>query len=366
MTSIESPHANRASESRHSQRGASKALFFFERAHAASMRAMQSPQNPVERFLNIGGAIVRLRFASAQLHRLVLPALEHLTVEPTQDAELTVWLWDSSSTGVAMPRPTWLPESVTFRGDVVGYNDHRISTAFQPDASLLSLFDAERSEAIYWIRDAQCMPLYERAAPLLRVFHSWLQRRGQQVVHAAAVGTPSGGVLLAGRGGAGKSNTAMACMNGGLLYAADDYCVLSPGSVPAVSSLYSSGKTHSEDVSRLSFLAPLISNHENLGTEKALYFFHDSFADKLITGFPLRAILLPRVTGGRHTSLKAASPAAGVLALSPSTLAQLPGSSRETIEIIAGVCRQVPVYHIELGTDTEEIPGIIAPLLSPT
>ncbi len=365
MSPVGSPHADRASEPLRKLNGTSDALAFFETAYAASLRAVQGSQEPVERFFDIAGAVVRLRFAGPTLPHLVLPALEHLAVAPHPDAALTVWLWDTASSGVSMPHPTWRPESVTFRGDVAGYNDQRISTAFQGDASLLSIFDAERSEAIYWLRDAQSMPFYERAAPLLRILNWWLQRRGQQVVHAAAVGTTSGGVLIAGKGGAGKSNTAIACMEGGLRYAADDYCILSPSIAPAVWSLYNSGKTHADDVSRLPFLAPLISNRENLGTEKALYFFQHGFADTLITQFPLRAILLPRVTGGRNTSMRVASPAAAVLAISPSTLSQLPGSNRQTIEIIASVCRQVPIYHLELGTDTRQIARAIASLISP-
>jgi hypothetical protein len=363
MATQEMPRAASAGEPAHVTHSRSESLDFFRRAMDAATRA-EAVADSIDRFISLGGETVRLRFSVGSLQSYVMPALDHLSASPTGAPALTVHIWDSASTGVQMPRPAWRTEAVEFRGDVQGFNDDRISTAFQADASLLSIFDSESNEAVYWIRNSADIPFYEQAAPLLRIFHWWFRQRGMQVVHAAAVGTSSGGVLIAGKGGAGKSNTALACVKAGLGYASDDYCVLSPGEVPQVWSLYNSGKTRTEDVERLPFLAPLIANPNRGTDEKALYFLQRGMAARLIRNFPLRAILLPRITGEVETRLQPASPSAGVLSLSPSTVSQLPGSSRDAVATIARVCRKVPVYHLELGTDRNQIPRVISALLA--
>lgn len=338
-------------------------LEFFNSVYAATQRAARVVGETFDRYYSIGSATIRLRFVGRELIPLVTPALEHLA-SPTREADLTVWILETASAGVSMPPAPWRMEDVTRRGDIPAFTNNRIATVLQPDATLLSLLDAERHIAIYWIRDARDMPLYERAAPLLRIIHWWQRSRGLQVVHGAAVGSPSGGVLLAGKSGSGKSTTALACVQGGLSYVADDYCLLGAQPVSTVFSLYNSAKTHAHDLDRLPFVAPFVSNAEHLATEKAVYFFQQHLPDRLLHQFPLRAILIPRVTGARETTLSAAPPSAGVVSLAPSTLAQLPGSNRETIEIIAAVCRLVPVYHLHLGTDTEQISRVISTLLS--
>lgn len=338
-------------------------LDFFNSVYDATQRAKRVVGETLDRYYEIGNATIRLRFVGRELIPLVNPALEHLA-SPKRDADLTVWILDSASTGVSMPPAPWRMQDVTRRGDIPAFTNNRIATVLQPDATLLSLLDVERRIAIYWIRDARDMPLYERAAPLLRIIHWWQRSRGLQVVHGAAVGTPSGGVLLAGKSGSGKSTTALACVHAGLGYVADDYCLLGAQPVPTVFSLYNSAKTHAHDLDRLPFVAPFVSNAEHLATEKALYFFQRHLPDRLLREFPLRAILIPRVTGARETILSAAPPSAGVVSLAPSTLSQLPGSNRETIEIIAAVCRLVPVFYLQLGTEMSEIPRVISNLLT--
>ncbi len=339
-------------------------LAFFNQTQSTSKRAEEIAGEPVRLCFEIGGAPVQLRFAGPSLVPVVTAALNHLAIPSSVNPTLVVRVWDTTSTGITMPRPPWSADDVSFRGDVRGYNDDRISTAFQADATLLSIFDARRNEAVYWIRDPMRMPLYETAAPLLRIFHWWLQTRRMQVVHGGAVGTPAGGVLLAGRSGSGKSNTALACLEAGLGYAGDDYCVIAAGDRPAVFSLYNSGKTHAMDIARLPYLAPLISNQASLGSEKALYFLHLHYPERVVSQFPLRAILLPRVSRERNTTLRDAKPSIGVATLCPSTISQLPGASHQAIETIADICRRVPIYHIELGTDQRQIPEVISRLLS--
>jgi hypothetical protein len=312
----------------------------------------------------MGGLCVLLRFAGPALIPFLTPALEHLEVESSQEPDLTVCLWDSESTNTKMPPPPWSSEDYLPRGEVRGFNNERIRTVLDLGSGILSLLDTANSVALYWIPQPTAVPYWETGAPLRTIFHWFMGRRQRRFVHAAAVGKPDGGVLLAGKGGSGKSTTTLACLSSNLLYAGDDYVLLHTEPSPFVYSLYNSAKLDVEAMNRLPHLADKVSNADRLDEEKAVIFLNHHFRQKLAPGFPVRAILIPRITGGLETKLKETSAATGLKALAPSTIFQLPGAERESFQSLIGFVRQVPSYELELGTDLTRIHEVILELLS--
>ena len=91
-----------------------------------------------------------------------------------------------------------------------------------------------------------------------------------------------------------------------------------------VHSLYNSAKLNSDHVQRFPALLPKIANPEQIAEEKALLFVNEHYPSKVATRLPVRAILLPRVTGLAETRLKRVSVAMALAALAPSTIFQLP------------------------------------------
>src|SRR5262249_31012879 len=229
----------------------------------------------------------------------------------------------------------------------------------------LSMLDTTANRALFWVRSSHEMPYFERAAPLRTILHLWFGRRGLQLTHAAAVGTESGGVILVGKAGAGKSTTALACLESGLGYAADDYCLIAPGARPTVHSIYGSAKTTADALARLPFLGSLVSNPRRPAHEKALHFLHERFAARLLPSFPLKAVLVPRVAAGAPAALKPVPAAEALLALAPSTILQLPGAGADALRAIGDVVRRVPCYRLDLGLDLARVPSMIAGLLGP-
>jgi hypothetical protein len=339
---------------------------FVEALRRRFRRAVRSAGCAVERFISVGGHTVRLRFAGPVLVSHVFPAFEHLVVEAEPNPALSVNLWDSASTGEAFPTPPWDVEDYVAAGEAWGFNDGRFSTISHPTHHTFSLLDRQRDEAIYWVHRADRFPQHEAGSPLLKILHWWMGDHGRLVVHAGAVGGASGGVLLVGAGGSGKSTAALACIDSELAYAGDDYCLVSEGSSPHVYSLYNSGMVHPEDAARLSFLNPALKNPGSSGGEKALYLIHGRFAHKTATSFPLEAILIPSVDGHPRTSLSPASPAAGARALIPSTLVQLRGGGHpaRAFRAMTRLVKRMPCYHLELGPDAAEIPRVILGLLA--
>ncbi|HWP47776.1 MAG TPA: hypothetical protein VNM22_11490 [Candidatus Limnocylindrales bacterium] len=331
-------------------------LAFFEGVYDAYQRAEQTVGGAIDRYYTIGGYIVRLRFAGSALVPFITPALEHLAVSSDiGEADLTICLWDSASTGTSMPPRPWGLDGCIARGDVRGFSDTRIHVALSADVGAVSTLDITENLGVYWIRDACHVPTYERGAPLRAILHWWMRQHGRLLVHAGAVGHLKDGVLLAGSGGSGKSTTALAALVGGWRYVGDDYCLLVPNGVPYVYSLYNSAKLNAVHLENFPTLLSAISNPEELASEKALLYLYQYQPSSLIAGLPVRVILLTRVTGRPETTLTLATPIAALRAFAPSSLFLFPGTGQFEFLALADLVRQIPCYHLELGTELERI-----------
>jgi len=336
---------------------------FFETVHRAFEHAEHAAGGS-DRWYLIAGHPVRLRFAGSTLIPVITPALEHLSTAPVARPALTVCLWDVESLLPRVPAPPW-----RMHGDINSqasrsYSDERIHISFDIGTGVLSMVDDAADLAVYCVRDARRLPGYEIGAPLKPILQRAMRGRGGQLVHAAAVGRPDGGALLVGKGGSGKSTTALTCLGTELLYAGDDYCMLSTGSVPYAHSLFNSAKVYAEDLGRFPRLAALPSRLDDLGIDKALVFLHPDQREWITTGFPVRAILVPQVTGRQETSAMPISPAAALKALAPSTIFQLAGMDHSTLGLLATCVRRVPCYALHLGSTLSAIPRVIQDVLA--
>ena len=318
----------------------------------------------VERYYALAEARLCVRLAGTALVDALTPALEHRRVPPGP-ADLVVDLWDTASTGVAMPPPPVALPTGLPRGEVPGMQSDHYQLAVGLDAASVSLLDRPSDHGYYWIRAAEDVTIHERGAPLRSLLHWWMRDRGQHMVHAAAIGTAQGGVLLAGRGGSGKSTTALACLSAGLRYAGDDYCLLTVDGAPYVHSVYSSAKVQPGQLRHFPRLQAAVAHPTSAVDEKALIFLQPLLSAQMIAGFPLKALLLPRITGQPVTSLARATAFEALRALAPSSIMQLPGAGAVEFEGLSRLVQRVPCYWLELGTVVAEIPAVVQTLLPP-
>jgi hypothetical protein len=327
-------------------------------------RAAQAAGETVRRSFRIGGYSVHFEFAGRCLLPAVTPALEHLAMAPAPQTDLTIRLWDSASTGTPIPELPWTPADYARRGDFRRFReDGCVYSVFQPVEQALSLVHLAENEAIYWVPDGRGIPYYDRCTPVRDLLHVWMAVHGRQMVHSAAVGTPSGGVLIPGKGGSGKSSTALTCLDSDLRYVGDDYVLIELDPTPYVHSLYNSGKVDAQTLADFPHLSGGAANPDRLDTEKALFFLAQRFPEKMAAGFPIRAILVPRITGAPETCLRPLSGAASLAALAPSTVLQLTGSGHRAFECLAEFARRLPCYALELGSNRAAIPEVILDLL---
>jgi len=337
---------------------------FFENVWAQIAAAERAAGEVLERWFEIAGLTLQLRFLGSTLESYVAPALEHLEIsEPRSTSDLTLHCWDCRALAVDFPKAPVGIEAFTPRGEVQGLNNRRFHAAFDSGGRQLSLFDVRLQQSVYCVGAADAIPRFEIAEPIRAILSWFMRENGRQLIHAAAVGEPEGGVLLIGRSGAGKSNTALACLASNLRYAADDFCAVAAGADPKVYSIYCTGKTHEIDWLRHPFLAGLSPNLDPAQREKAIYFLGRTCPHKLISEFPLKAILLPR-RGGTTCSLRPISSIVALRLAAPDTARLLPDAGAEVMRCIAELLRKVPCYELFLGSDPQCIPKKISAFLS--
>jgi hypothetical protein len=328
-----------------------------------AFEAAAAARGTLERRLRLAGAPVRVVYAGTPLHERLGPALDHLRADGGEEPELTINVWASEELDGAEPPlpPATAPDAP--RGTVVHAAGEGRHVAYQPGLAQLSALDEARSTAWFWCRRSDELPFWEPAAPFRQILHWWLSARGLLLVHGAAVGRRDGGLLLVGRGGSGKSTCALASLASDLLYAGDDYVAVEAEPQPRVHSLYCSGKLQPGHAQLLPHLPPPSFDGDGSPEEKAVFYVGDRFPERMSEGFPLRAVVAPRVTGSQPR-VAPASPAQALAALAPSTLLQLVPAQPEAFSRMARLLEDVPAYALEVGGPVDGIPPVLAALLA--
>lgn len=340
-----------------------QAEHFFQAMQQAWQQAAQICP-PSQQLYCIAGLGVKVQVIGEMLAKRVAPALAHLRVAPQTPPSLTIFLWDVAVSPVQLPPSPWLPSDHRERSELRGYQDGRFLAAYQLDSGTFSLLDRQTQVGFYVVQAANQLPYYEDGMPLRTLLHWALRDQGRQLVHAAAVGNVHGGVLIVGKSGSGKSTTALAALLAGMRYAADDYCVVGTEPEPVVYSIYNSGKVAADHLHHFPALTPLVNNPSGLAEgEKALLLLQQHFPEQLAPCLPLRAILLPTITGEKATSLTATSKSEALRALAPSTLFQLSTGGEQDFRFLSRLVGQVPAYRLNLGTELAQIPKAIQSLL---
>jgi len=335
---------------------------FFQSAYRRYLEA-RTYAGEINYYYRIGDTTVCLSFAGKALVPHITPALSHLRAAESKSPDLTICLWDSHSTNTSMCPPPWKRDRYTYRGDIWGYNSSRIKTAFHWIEFSLNMLDLGTNTGFFWVEHARSLPFWVNASPLRTLLHWWLENNECQLVHAAAVGTKEGAVLVTGKGGVGKSTTALSCLKAGLFYLGDDYVAIRLKPEPFVYSLYSTAKLNAEDVGNFPEFSQFISNIEGLQDEKAVMFLNPPFSEWIISAMPLKAIIVPGVTNNEESRITKTSSENILRAASFTTMTQLPGAGIMTYEFLNQLSGSLPCFKLELGRDFGHIPVTISSLL---
>lgn len=318
----------------------------------------------VERWFEVAGSTLRVCFAGHRLVACFVPALAHLEVPAKPRADAIFHIWDSESTGVAMVPAICPKENFSSRGDIWGMASRRFKSNFLWSEAAVALMDVETATGVYWTRTASALPYWAKAAPLRNLLHWWMETKGFQLVHGAAVGREGEGVLITGRGGLGKSTTALSCLEAGLQYVGDDYLVVELGPVPRAHSLYCTGKLNWDQLARFPGFAGLARPHHGPDGEKAVMYLHPAMDRQLARVLTLKAILTPRIVEQPASTFAPISAPLLERAAGFPTMTQLPHAGRHTLAFIERLVAGLPGLRLDLGSDLAAIPESIEALLA--
>lgn len=301
-------------------------------------------------------ATLKLELASynTRLAELFSRALAHL---PSFDEgpELTVFLWDNVHSAISMEPPWSNPHyhSLATNARHTSDEDGFIGIYMHYDDTM-TLYDPATRRAYFWIHDASRVPVWVSAAPLRTLLQWALGGKDIHLIHGAVVAINNNAVLLTAKGGSGKSTTALACVEAGMQYLADDYVAVSRANTPSAFSLYNSIKVAPLDGQ--GFDAAHVSFEEG---EKSIVYLSALFPNQMTSSATLRAIMIPEITNRSETVISKTTGAQAMLALLPTTLFQLPLAESTKMKQLASIIAAVPCYTLELGRDPKEAAGEI-------
>jgi hypothetical protein len=325
--------------------------------------------------LLVAGRRLRIRCIDEVHSRHLSLALAHLRHEFSGDGDFTINVWDGEVAGapsnslLASYLQTlyrdWTANCGT-RGELRGFHSPTVPAFYMPGPDVVNLVDTANGKAFFLKRDSTPLPYWEAGSPFRAILHCWLSTFGLQFVHGGAVGENGNGVLLAARGGSGKSTTTLLCLNAGMDYAGDDYCAVDPHAPIHLHSLYNTAKLLPGDLDRFPQLRARIFNPQALvenSPDKATFFLTDLAPERMSAGFALKALLIPQVSGQTDTHLAPCGTAAALAAMAPSTVAQLPNAVQADMDRMLSIASNLPAYVLHLGSDLAQIPDVVRSVL---
>ncbi|MFA5504390.1 MAG: hypothetical protein WC314_04215 [Vulcanimicrobiota bacterium] len=207
----------------------------------------------------------------------------------------------------------------------------------------LFLADRPRGRAVLYYAAPSSIPIWDLCAPLRTALGFLLPAQGYHLLHGAAVSFQGSACLLVGKGGSGKSSSALSALNPGssLEFVSEDYTLVESESL-TVHPLYRSFKVGSAGFTRM----PYLERFEKLGEQdqKICSLLDGSLSPKPAR---LKAVLWPDLH--EPTLLGPIPRATALLKLAPSTLFQNPNARREDFQALAALCRRLDSYCLGLG-----------------
>ena len=171
--------------------------------------------------VRICGRLIELRFVSERDAKIAVQSLKGMVTADRRQPDAVFKCWSDNCAryiGAENAAANW------WKKDETGCISHGFECGF---------FAGDMSRGVFYscLEPALGHDLMLGCHALHTSFYQWARGEDKLMVHAACVGVNGRGVLIAGRGGAGKSTLSTSCLLSGLEFVSDDYTLLT-GSGP--------------------------------------------------------------------------------------------------------------------------------------
>jgi hypothetical protein len=309
-------------------------------------------------FYDIGSRIFKINYISRDLLNYFDKAINHLRVPFAEKTDINIYVMDKITINKKLPKPVWDWSDMNTKGDIdIGKPRFYIN---YEGWGILRIYDSILNKALFWVEDIYEIPYWHRSFPFRTIINWYFYSYDFQPVHAAAVGNQNGCVILVGKGGSGKSCTALSCLNSDLNYMGDDFVLVKINNLhPEVYSLYNVAKLEQNDMNRFPYLRDYDDFPDHAVNEKLQIFINQIYPEKILLNAPLRAVMVPKIVNKRETTILPVSKETALKALVPSTINLLRGEEIRPFKKMSDLIRKVPCYLIEIGDNHHLIPGEI-------
>jgi hypothetical protein len=212
-------------------------------------------------------------------------------------------------------------------------------------------------DVVYWSFN-QDVPLEYNIRKMGHLFvkqiYAVTQTSSQTLLHAAAVGIDGRGILLAARGGGGKSTLAVSAMLGGFRYVSDDYLILRQvGSELTAYPIYSTVNLNPQILNQMPSLQAAYLWDSYWQPAKKTYDIgahHASFERSL----SLKAAVFPKISQAKTPSIEPMKKAKVMVEMIYSTIFQMGDyANREHIRKMTDMVSELDYYRINLSPDLQ-------------
>lgn len=298
----------------------------------------------------LGSHHLCLEFAGQYLQPILADAFAHLRTNGPLEDSFAIRIWDCNEQRLPLPSLDW---NVLHAHGYRGFSDGNYFFHYFESIGALSFVNLAEKRAYYVVRDAMALPWWVRGSPLQVILGIWLRSQGTQLTHVAAVGDDKHCVLLAGKGGSGKTTTALSCVLGGLNYLGEDYCLLTPGESPLVHSIYQTAKWTPQTRQFYPEYDQFVANLDSAPDEKSLLFYQQIFPERIRTALPAKAIISLSVGDEHLPCIRETDVVTSLKNLSLSTVRQLPFFDVTTLNLLKSFATELQHFEVQLGRDRD-------------
>jgi hypothetical protein len=224
-------------------------------------------------------------------------------------------------------------------------------TAYPLKSGRWSFFDVNARVGVQWTASTDLLPPWDGSAPLRQHVHWILGEHGLRFAHAATLGWRDRGIVLFGKGGAGKSGTTLAGLAAGLSTVGDDYVALQGASSPVARHLYRVIKQDRKGLARILDLHARTVDMPGNWCGKVEFDPDLFFPGATVDSIALRAAILPRIAQVDRPVIVPARRQEVMLALMSSNLHQFAGEADDGMSFFARLLGGLPCFRMDLSND---------------
>ncbi|MDP3385816.1 MAG: hypothetical protein Q8S24_01175 [Eubacteriales bacterium] len=318
----------------------------------------------IGRMIRIKDKFIQVLFQSEKDANRIMSPFRHLETDSDMigESSLRIYVFQNIEPGNDFPVWESLNRWASEGEKLQMYNRETRHILYNDESKVLTAIDTQSAEAYYYMPCLDSMPYYEKAAPMRMIFHHWAQSNGMLLIHGACIGLGGKGLLLAGKGGTGKSTTAISAALAGFDFLGDDYLLADPTD-RTIHSLYGSSKIR-WDATQILPVAGTLTVNRREEDEKGIFFLKDVESCRLSKSLMLGAVILPKIGGGQLSTYNRTTMTEGLMPLASSTIFQMPGSGKETLNAISSLLKGIPVFRMSLSQDTDEINSKLREIIS--